>query len=156
MGFYADDFGTDNGEIGRGFSGIVISPSGGMYYYDYPSTGLTRTDPIPYVGANNTTFNSNDWYTLTMNLDFFHDDNDKLMATLTGVSLSGSTADYSSLIGKVFSTTDLIGLLSSSAENWGYFGMFDNFSMSKTVPEPSTWALLILGAAGLLYIRKRK
>ena len=27
---------------------------------------------------------------------------------------------------------------------------------SNAVPEPSTWALLILGAAGLLYVRKRK
>ncbi|MBR5709155.1 MAG: PEP-CTERM sorting domain-containing protein [Thermoguttaceae bacterium] len=152
MGFYDADFGTDNGEVGRGFSGIVISPSGGMYYYDYTENGLTRTNPIAYAGG---TFNPNDWYTLTMNLDFFQEDG-KLMATLTDVSLSGSTADYSDLIGRVFSSTDLIGLLSSSAESWNYYGMFDNFSMSKTVPEPSTWALLILGAAGLLYWRKRK
>ena len=31
------------------------------------------------------------------------------------------------------------------------------FSIDRNaVPEPSTWALLILGAAGLLYVRKRK
>ncbi|MBQ3349023.1 MAG: PEP-CTERM sorting domain-containing protein [Thermoguttaceae bacterium] len=27
---------------------------------------------------------------------------------------------------------------------------------TNAVPEPSTWALLALGAAGLLYLRKRK
>ena len=27
---------------------------------------------------------------------------------------------------------------------------------ANAVPEPSTWALLILGAAGLAYMRKRK
>ncbi len=39
---------------------------------------------------------------------------------------------------------------------------FDEFRMAKSwesladVPEPSTWALLLLGAAGLMYVRKRK
>ena len=151
LGFYDADFGTDAGEIGRGFSGIVVSPNGGLYYYDNSQdNGLTYTNPIAFGGS----FDKNEWYTLTMNLDFFQEDG-KLMATLADVSLSGSTADYSDLIGSVFSTTDLIGLLSSSANSWDYFGTFDNFSMIKGVPEPSTWALLILGAAGLLYWRKR-
>ncbi|MBQ6615584.1 MAG: DUF642 domain-containing protein [Thermoguttaceae bacterium] len=151
LGFYDADFGTDVGEVGRGFSGIVVSPNGGLYYYDNSQdNGLTYTNPIAFGGS----FDKNEWYTLTMNLDFFQEDG-KLMATLADVSLSGSTADYSDLIGSVFSTTDLIGLLSSSATSWDYFGTFDNFSMSKTVPEPSTWGLLILGAAGLLYWRKR-
>ena len=150
LGFFDADFGADEGEVGRGFSGLVISPNGGLYYYDYQESGLTRSNPIAFGGS----FDPNEWYTLTMNLDFFQD-GDKLMATLTGVSLSGSEADYSDLIGSVFNTTDLIGLLSSSGVSFYNYGNFDNFSMVKHVPEPSTWALLILGAAGLLYWRKR-
>ena len=155
MGFFKK--GTENGfydnnkEVAQGFSGIAVSPNGGLYYYDFTSKdNQNYTTPIAFGG----TFDRNEWYTLTMNLEFFHEGN-TLMAMLTDVSLSGSNADYSSLIGSVFSTTDFIGLL-SSANDWQYYGMFDNFSMSKTVPEPSTWALLILGAAGLLYMRKRK
>ena len=151
LGFFDAEYGATPGEeVGHGFSGIAVSPNGGLYYYDSTADGLNRTDPIAFGGS----FDRNEWYTLTMNLDFFQEDG-KLMAKLADVSLSGSTADYSDLIGKVFSTTDLIGLLSSSAENWGYFGVFDNFSMVKTVPEPSTWALILIGFAGLMYWRKR-
>ncbi|MBR0236799.1 MAG: PEP-CTERM sorting domain-containing protein [Thermoguttaceae bacterium] len=151
MGFFDADFGATEGEeVAHGFSGIAVNPSGALYYYESTPDGYTMSTPIAFGGS----FDKNEWYTLTMNLDFFQEDG-KLMATLTDVSLSGSTADYSDLIGSVFSTTDLIGLLSSSATSWDYYGVFDNFSMSKTVPEPSTWALLILGAAGLLYMRKR-
>ena len=149
MGFYDDDYGLDSGEVGRGFSGIMISPSGGMYYYEYTPNGLARTNPIAFGG----TFDKNEWYTLTMDMDFFQEGG-KLMATLTDVSLSGSTADYSDLIGRVFSATDMIGLLSSSANSWDYYGVFDNFSMVKRVPEPSTWALLALGVV-VLFLRKQ-
>jgi hypothetical protein len=158
MGFFIDglEIGFDgSNEVAHGFSGIVVAPDGGLYFYDYTSQdNLNYTEPIAFDGVGDTVFDRNEWYTLTMDLAFFVEDN-KLMAELTGVSLSGSEADYSSLIGSVFSTTDLIGLISSSSRGWNDYGMFDNFSMSKTVPEPSTWALLILGAAGLLYVRKR-
>ena len=151
LGLYDAIFGADQGEVGRGFSGIIVSPSGGLYYYDYSEDGLTRSDPIAFGGN----FDKNEWYKLTMNLALFQED-DKLMATLTDVSLSGSTADYSDLIGRVFSNTDLIGLLSSSSDSWNNYGNFDNFRMNAIVPEPSTWIMLVLGAAGLLYMRKRK
>ncbi len=151
MGFFDANYGATEGEeVAHGFSGIAVNPSGALYYYESTPDGYTMSTPIAFGGS----FDKNEWYTLTMNLDFFQEDG-KLMATLADVSLSGSTADYSDLIGSVFSTTDLIGLLSSSATSWDYFGTFDNFSMSKTVPEPSTWALLVLGAVGLLYMRKR-
>ena len=58
-------------------------------------------------------------------------ENGILTASLSDVSLSGSNADYSPLIGSVFSSTDLLGLLSSSANSWDYYGVFDNFSVSK-------------------------
>ncbi len=40
---------------------------------------------------------------------------------------------------------------------YGYLNSYaDYFVPSNEVPEPSTWALLILGAAGLMYLRKRQ
>jgi len=53
------------------------------------------------------------------------------------------------------------GLLSEeSAENW-HLAVVDNTlqllaGASDAVPEPSTWALLLLGSFGLLYCRKKK
>ncbi len=39
----------------------------------------------------------------------------------------------------------------------GYLNSFASYYVEEpSVPEPSTWALLILGAAGLLFIRKKK
>ncbi len=150
LGFYDADFGTDVGEIGRGFSGLVLTPAGQLYFYNNNEDGLSYSDRVAFGGS----FDKNEWYTLTMNLDFFQEDG-KLMATLADVSLSGSTADYSDLIGSVFSTTDLIGLLSSSANSWDYFGTFDNFSMSKSVPEPSTWALILIGVVALIFGKRK-
>ncbi|MBQ3351747.1 MAG: PEP-CTERM sorting domain-containing protein [Thermoguttaceae bacterium] len=150
LGFYDADFGTDVGEVGRGFSGLVLTPAGQLYFYNNNEDGLSYSDRVAFGGS----FDKNEWYTLTMNLDFFQEDG-KLMATLADVSLSGSTADYSDLIGSVFSTTDLIGLLSSSATSWDYFGTFDNFSMVKGVPEPSTWALILISVVALIFGKRK-
>ena len=46
--------------------------------------------------------------------------------------------------------TDLFSLLSED------HNLYLVYPLPKPVPEPSTWALLLLGAAGLLYVRKRK
>ena len=52
------------------------------------------------------------------------------------------------------------GLLTSQSAYYWNLSVKDNVVYAtldpNAVPEPSTWALLILGAAGLLYVRKRK
>ena len=162
MGFFDADYGTDVEEVAHGFSGIAVNPAGELYFYESTPGGYTMSTPIAFGGS----FDKNEWYTLTMNLDFFQE-NGSLMAKLMGISLSGSDADYDSLIGTIFGTTDLLGLLSSSANNWNYFGVLDNYTVSLIrgdipgpggdgVPEPSTWALILIGFAGLLYWRKRE
>jgi len=53
-----------------------------------------------------------------------------------------------------------VTLLTSASENWiindayVYFNLPDNLSIAAPVPEPSTWAMLILGFAGIALIRR--
>ncbi len=67
----------------------------------------------------------------------------------------------------VSETTDMSGLLGNFTSLFGLEGRTDGLYLiglgagpapepGSGVPEPSTWALLILGAAGLLFWRKRK
>ena len=138
MGFFGDTAGTNAWD---GFSGLVIAPDGVLYFYDGTAS--------PVSVAYNGTWDANAFHNLTLLLEYNQDDETK--ATLTGVSFEGSTADYSTLLGSVFTTTDYFGLVSSSTV--GGKGYADNLVVSLTVPEPSAWALLILGALGLLGLR---
>ena len=61
--------------------------------------------------------------------------------------------DYSSLLGNY---TDLFGLLGKSDGLYLIAGSGPGPEPGSGVPEPSTWALLVLGAVGMLFWRKQK
>ena len=155
LGFFDSHIGTGWGEVGRGFSGLIVSPDGGLYFYDNQTNGVTdvnMSDTVAYSGSVG--FDKNTWYTLTMDLEFMGSGDD-MLAQLVDVSLSGSNADYSSLIGSVFNTTDLLGILSSSATSWNFAGFVDNYRVDLKVPEPASLLLILLGLGGLYCFRKR-
>ncbi|MBR0237213.1 MAG: PEP-CTERM sorting domain-containing protein [Thermoguttaceae bacterium] len=68
---------------------------------------------------------------------------------------SGDGASLYAAEGAFDSWDSAFALLSGFGDGYIH-GFADYFVQSNDVPEPSTWALLILGAAGLLCIRKRK
>jgi len=111
------------------------------------------SDAVAYLSEDGSAFDVNDWYELDMTLAF---SDDGTTATLLNVGLEGSAADYSALKGLTFETTDLFAILSTSAASWNYYGLVDNVRVSEYVPEPSTWALLVLGSSSLLLLRRRK
>ncbi|MDO4569331.1 MAG: DUF642 domain-containing protein [Planctomycetia bacterium] len=148
LGFYSEDVGGLTQEVGIGFNGVIVDPSGRLYFYDNLDGTYSVSDLIAYEGGE---FNKDDWYTLSLLLAF---DEDGESATLVDVSLSGSSADYSSLAGSLFDTTDLLGLLSSSAYSWNYYGLIDNLEVKYYTPEPASWALLLLALAGGVYMRR--
>ena len=126
-----------------------------MFYENANGSAITEaaiTESIAYLSEDGSAFDVNDWYELDMTLAFSEDGE---TATLVGVGLEGSVADYSTLLGATFKTTDLFAVLSSSAASWNYYGFVDNVRVSEYVPEPSTWALLVLGAGSLFMIRRR-
>ena len=151
FGFFSNKFGTRSWDyVSRGFSGLVVAPDGALYFYSNMSNSdldNTYSELIPYTGS----WDPEDFNTLSFTAWLSADGE---TATLTGVSFEGSSSDYSSLLGKVFQTTDYLGL-SSSGSRGGTFSYYDNLLVQNKVPEPSTWAILVLGLAGILYWRKR-
>ena len=143
-------------ESGVGFSGLVLNPAGDLMFYENANgsaiTEAAITEAIAYLSEDGSAFDANEWYELGMTLAFSDDGE---TATLVGVGLEGSVADYSTLLGATFKTTDLFAVLSSSAASWNYYGFVDNVRVSEYVPEPSTWALLVLGSSSLLLLRRK-
>ena len=158
IGFFNESVGTGKQLVDRGFSGIVVTPDGGLYYYNNMTNAegeYIATTPIDYQGG---TFSPNDFNTLLLDLVL----NEDGTATLKDISFGASTADYSVLLNgnTIFRTTDLFGLMASSSTA-GKNAYFDNLivtalSESGQVPEPTGWALLVLGALGLLGMRRKR
>ena len=144
-------------ESGVGFSGLVLNPAGDLMFYENANgTAVAEakiSESIKYLSEDGSAFDASEWYELDMTLAF---SDDGTTATLLNVGLEGSAADYSALKGLTFETTDLFAILSSSAASWNYYGLVDNVRVSEYVPEPSTWALLVLGSGSLLLLRRRK
>ncbi|MDO4424717.1 MAG: DUF642 domain-containing protein [Planctomycetia bacterium] len=156
IGFMDESKKTLQGEAGIGFSGLVLNPAGDLMFYENANGSAIGdakiSESIKYLSEDGSAFDANEWYELGMTLAFSEDGE---TATLVGVGLEGSVADYSTLLGATFKTTDLFAVLSSSAASWNYYGFVDNVRVSEYVPEPSTWALLVLGSSSLLLLRRK-
>ena len=143
-------------ESGVGFSGLVLNPAGDLMFYENANGSAVAdakiSESIKYLSEDGSAFDASEWYELDMTLAF---SDDGTTATLLGVGLEGSAADYSALKGLTFETTDLFAVLSSSAASWNYYGLVDNVRVSEYVPEPSTWVLLVLGSSSLLLLRRK-
>ncbi len=155
IGFSADNS-PRNAEAGIGFSGLVLSPDGDLMFYENAyGKGVSEaaiSNSIKYLAEDGSDFDKNDWYNMNLTLAFSEDGE---TATLIGVGIEGSIADYSPLLGLTFETTDLFTILSSSANSYDFYGLVDNIRMTEYVPEPSAWALLLLGAGSLFAIRRK-
>ncbi|MBR5709758.1 MAG: PEP-CTERM sorting domain-containing protein [Thermoguttaceae bacterium] len=107
-----------------------------------------------FVMQSNGTFTADDGVIL---LDFANNDADSWAAVGNEFQLvSGggfdANVDYNPWLGNM---TDLFKLEGRTADGLYLIGIKAAPEPGSGVPEPSTWALLLLGAAGLLYVRKR-
>lgn len=142
LGFFDDAVGGVNQEVGLGFSGVVVAPNGDVMVYNNqgPNPGDAVTSDVVGYGSG---FDKDAWYTLTVDLMLSPDGE---TAKVKSVSLDGSAGDFDKLVGLELLATDLVGVLSSSANSWSYFGYVDNLVVATYVPEPASWVLLIFGS----------
>ena len=101
----------------------------------------------------------------TMSATSFDLDNGTISFTLSDAIPFGSTYDILTATGGAAFDEDILTRILNGQTLPSYYtlalaGSNNNivrFSIDRNaVPEPSTWALLILGVAGLMYVRKRK
>ena len=142
---------TGNQFSQNSFTGLVLGLGGALNVVQDPNAtgffgaGSTLGTAVPFGG----TFDPEAYYTLTYSVD-------RATGALTDISLSGSTADYSSLLGTTLfteSATRYAGVYSSGTTSTGLTGAMDNFIVS-TIPEPSSAVLAMLGGLGLLRRRR--
>lgn len=149
IGFYDSGVGGSGSEVGLGFSGIVLSPAGELYYYSNMGSAV-MSSLHAYAG-----FSASEFYQLSMDVHINGD------GTATFLDLVFDGVSYEALIdeinaaGYALDTTDLLGFLTSSAVSLNYTGGVSSLmvtdispSASGAVPEPATWVMMLLSLAG--------
>lgn len=130
------------------FTGVLLASDGSLSLYDNgtPVGGST----VAYAGG---TFTPGSFYTLSYSVD-------TATGGISGVSLEGSTADYSALMasGTPFSDANTAYLgFGQGVDNDPFKGgtRFINLSV-EAIPEPASIALIVTAAFGLLVVSRRR
>ena len=87
LGFYNITSDPGSREVGIGFTGIILAPSGELYFYSNTGTETFSTAPVPFGG----TFDVNVHYRLSYQVHF-------ATGAISDLVLEGSSADYRSLV----------------------------------------------------------
>jgi len=74
----------------------------------------------------------------------------------THISAADSITGTAALDHFSFSSGAAISTLTLTMENLPNFNALDNFSFNAAVPEPSTWAMMMIGFAGLGFLAYRR
>lgn len=129
---------VSTGSVGYGFYGFNLYNNGDLQL----TLNGVQSSSVAYAGG---TFDSSATaYLLSLTVD-------TSTGALSSVSLSGSTADYSSFLGGTsFNTTNTANVALTS----NIAGSYINLTVAS-VPEPSTYALLLGGAGMMFYVRRR-
>jgi hypothetical protein len=143
-----------NAYSNNGFTGFIFDSLGALSFIaDYNTTKSFPPTVVSSSVAFGGSFDQFSFYHLAFSID-------TTSGNVTSLTLSGSTADYSSLVAAATgyftdSHTTYMGF-GASSENSATFGYVDNVQLS-TVPEPSTYFLCLVSAGiVVLQVRRRR
>jgi len=123
LGFYNITADPGSREVGIGFTGIILSPSGELYFYSNTGTETFSTAPVPFGG----TFDVNAFYRLSYQVHF-------ATGMISDLVLEGSSADYRSLVadaaGYFYKANTKAVAITSSSSTDGTGSTADNLVVS--------------------------
>ena len=127
-----------------GFSGLALNSDGSLGFYN---EGTETTVAPSFTG-----FNPSNFYTLSYTVN-------TVTGAISNVFLAGNN-DSAALVGQtsaglVGAATNDVGFFGNTGDTVFHSAFVDNFEVSG-VPEPSTYALLVGGAVGLLVLAYRR
>ena len=139
---------------------LILNETGSKLLMEIGGPNIIDNDLL-VVSSGNLTLHDGSIIQLAATDDCTLGNGDTFTAVLSGSNSAALAAD--DFIGKYVRSTDFIDLqyiqlngTQYGTNNGKYAITGRRYIAPNAVPEPSTWALLILGVAGLLYLRTRK
>ena len=139
---------------------LILNETGSKLLMEIGGPNIIDNDLL-VVSSGNLTLHDGSIIQLAATDDCTLGNGDTFTAVLSGSNSAALAAD--DFIGKYVRSTDFIDLQYIQLNGTQYGTNNGKYAITgrryidpNAVPEPSTWALLILGVAGLLYLRTRK
>ena len=140
LGFYTNNGATAGGATG--FVGLSLAPDGALRLID---ASASLVGSVAYTG----TWNASVAHLLSYDVN-------TATGAISNVSLSGSTSTYAYTTALFTSAATTYAGFYGAGDAIAQAGSLDNFQVSSTGPEPSTWVLAAAGLTVVAALRRRR
>lgn len=133
----------------QNFKGLLLTRDGTLQYVSNDGATTTVLQSVAWSGIGGAGYVTGAMHTLSYDVN-------TLTGRITGVSLSGSNANFSAITGDTSNTlTDNATTRAGFLMDGYATGKFDNFMVAGPVPEPTALVLLASGLLGCAWRRRQ-